>query len=460
MKAPIKSSERLARVDNFINTITGLGDPNRDKRLGSVIDGAMRLQWAELEEFYAGDAIASKLVDLMPNDMTRAWVTYAQNTGSTSGNDMLQKLRRLKTQFTFNWALKLANLHGGSVIIIGADDGQELDMPLDESNIKNIGYLTALDRWQIYPTTRVYRDPLKPKYGEPEYYRLQPARHSQATGVIIHESRLLRFDGIKLPDRISLRNLGWGDSILNRLHNAIRSYHTVHDSAAVIVQDFTQTVYKLAGLNELLSEDNDSEGMNALQIRLQSLDYQRSILRALVIDENEAVTKLSTTINGIEKLLESAQNRLQAESGMPHTKLFGESPGASFGEGGANQDRNWYDAVTAKQESMLRDPLERLIYLILVSKDGPTNGQLPDSWSIEFRSLWQVDEATEAKNRLMQSQTDQIYMQEGVLTPEEVAFSRFAGPGYSKDTVIDVDTRKLLGKYEVQSKPLEEAPDV
>jgi phage-related protein (TIGR01555 family) len=445
---------RHSRLDTFMNVLTGLGDPHRDKRLAGQLAPAHRLAAGELETMYADDAIAAKIVDMLPEDMTREWVEYAQDQDADSEALVMEKLRNLHAQESFEWALKLARLHGGACIILGINDGEDYDQPLNLKTVRSINYLNVLDRWEIYPTQRIYRDPMQPKYGKPEYYRLQPARNSESSGKEIHESRLLRFDGVKLPDRYSLKNQGWGDPILNRLYNALRAYHVAHDSAATIIQDFTQGVYTFKGLAELLSGGDD--GVNMLLTRLQELDVSRSIVRGFVLDEGESFTKMSTSVAGLDELIKSAERRLTAESGIPHTRLLGESPGASLGEMGDSQTRDWYDKVAAKQEAELRKPLERLIEIILRSKEGPTKGVIPGSWSVRFASLWQQDEGDMAANRYLQAQTDEKYILNNVLTEQEVAQSRFGGAGYSYDTVLDTETRDALAS----DPPEPEAPDV
>lgn len=431
------------RADGWLNVFTGLGDKARDKRLGAKFQYAERLDKITLEELYGGDSMAAKVVDTLPEDMCREWIKYRQGEDAEGAKAIDQQLAKIKAQANFEWALKLARLYGGSVLVLGVDDGRDFAQPLDERNVRSLSFLNPIDRWQIYPTIERYRDPRQPKYGLPEFYRFAPALGGVSTMTFIHESRLLRFDGVRLTDRQMMENQGWGDSVLNRLFNAIRNYHAVHDSSATIVQDFAQGVYKLKGLAELFAQGGDGADQ-AVMARLRAMELGRSIVRGLVLDEGEEFSKLSTTVTGLPDLISAAERRLTAETSMTHNRLLGESPGASLGEGGAAQDRHWYDHVASKQEALLREPLERLIRLILLSKEGPTGGKLPEEWSIEFNSLWQQDELGAAKTRLAHAQADLIYLQNGVVTSDEVAKSRFAGDSYGTEIVLDVEERNLL----------------
>ena len=438
------AQQAVFRVDSWLNVLTGLGDKFRDKLMGAKFTYAEHLDKITLEELYAGDAMAAKIVDVLPEDMCREWIEYHQSDDAETAKAVELQLRKIKAQEAFEWALKLSRIYGGSCVVLGIDDGRDFIEPLDLKNIRSLSFLNVLDRWQIYPDyTALYRDPREPKYGLPELYYFVPVQHSTAVMTRIHESRLLRFDGVRLTDRQMLKNLGWGDPILNRLYGAIRNYHSVHDSAATIVSDFAQGVYKLKGLADLFGQGGDGADQ-AIMARLMQMDRGRSIVRGLVLDEDESFSKLSTPVAGLKDLISAAERRLTAETSMTHNRLLGESPGASLGEGGAAQDRQWYDHVASKQNTLLREPLERLILLTLLSKEGPTAGKLPAEWSIEFKSLWQQDEKEAADTRLAIAQADHLWVQDGVLTTEEVATSHFAGDGFSPDIVLDVEARMLL----------------
>jgi hypothetical protein len=94
------------------------------------------------------------------------------------------------------------------------------------------------------------------------------------------------------------------------------------------------------------------------------------------------------------------------------------------------------------QEYKLKPNLERLIRYIYLSKLGKTEGNEPESWSIQFVPLWQNTEEQEALLRRTVAETDRIYIETGVLDPSEVAISRFGGDIYSTETVIDLQGRQ------------------
>lgn len=427
------------RTDGWINVLTGLGLANRDKRTGGTYGQATVLDRATLEEMYRGDSLAAKVVDLLPHDMVREWIEVKVDSRPDDGQAVMQALDDLDAQTHIEEALSWARLYGGAVIVLGVNDGQPFDKPLNLNTIQEVTFLNVLDRWQIHPEKR-YTDATVAKYGKPELYRLQPLMGGADAGKLIHETRLIRFDGVKLPDRLRELNHGWGDTVLNRLFNALRGYHQAHDSIGTILADFTQAVYKLKNLAQLLSQNQDQDVIKRMQI----IELTRSIARAIVLDEDESWDRQTTSVAGLPDLVDRTERRLVAETNMPHTLLLGESPGASLGEGGRSENQDWYDHVASQQTAILLKPLRYLVEVIMRAKRGPLRGRLPKTWGLEFRSLWQLDEKEQAEIRKTQSETDTNYINGGVLSAEEVAISRFGGDGYSTDTVLDMKARDEL----------------
>jgi hypothetical protein len=74
---------------------------------------------------------------------------------------------------------------------------------------------------------------------------------------------------------------------------------------------------------------------------------------------------------------------------------------------------------------------------MFLAKDGPTGGKPLEGWSIAFNPLLEQTEAEKIANRSSQAQTDSVYLQAGVLVPEEVRKSRFGGASFSFETTLN-----------------------
>ena len=73
----------------------------------------------------------------------------------------------------------------------------------------------------------------------------------------------------------------------------------------------------------------------------------------------------------------------------------------------------------------LKPRLDQLMKIVFAQRQGPTKGQTPTNWKYNFDPLWQEDEDTKTKRELAQAQADQIYVELGVKSPEDIQRERF-----------------------------------
>lgn len=450
-----------ARQDGWVNVLTGLGT-SRDKRLGARFEPSARLtnQKELLEDMYHGDDIVSTFIDLPAQESTREWIDVMVQ-GESEGYDVeigsliMQELEGIGARDAITNGLIWSRLYGGSVILLGVDDGGETTDPLDLNTIRSIDWMTVLDRFDVYVDS-YYTDPTEPKYGLPKVYRIQSSTYSGDTpfGTLIHETRTIRFDGTRTSVRRRQENSGWAESVLSRTSDIIRDFQTASESIANLLQDFSQATFKIKGLAKALAADKDGLVIK----RLQMLDIARSIVRAVPLDEDEEFERKGAGVQGMADLYDRQMMRVSAATRIPVTLLFGRSP-AGMNSTGESDIRLFYDHVASMQEAVLRPRLEYLLTILLNASDGPTRGVEPGSWGFEFNPLFQEDAKEKAEARLSIARSDDIYLGHGVLTSEEVALSRFGGDKYSAETSLDKDERAETEQERARLRILTEARD-
>ena len=428
--------------DGWKNIVTGLNIKNRDKKVSSVAEW-FPVTRSMVEDIYGADDMAAKIVDAPAQDMVREWFKISTDFEDQKLNEkIMNKLDDLDAKAKVQTALTFARLYGGSAIIIGAKDGTtNPSLPLNINNLFDIEFLTVVDRFELYPLT-IQGDPRKKHYGEPETYQLVPVSAQGQQGEAyqsIHRSRIIRFDGAFLPTNLKIKNQYWGDSVLNRLEGALRNFHTAHDSLATILSEFAIGVFKMKNLSQMIAQGKDE----LVQKRLELVAYKQSVVNAIVIQDDEEFEKKQTPITGIPEALDRVDKRLTSASGLPHTILLGESP-SGLGATGNSEIRDYYDMISRMQESQLQPQMLYLLDLVLRCKAGPTKGLIPNIWSIEFNPLWQMSDKESAEIRKIQAEADQIYIQNQVVDPDEIAESRFGSGKYSTDTKLNMEARKAV----------------
>lgn len=450
----LRATMRTA-VDAWQNIVTGLGTAAKDKRLGGrIVAPAVAAAREQYEILFTSDDIAARVVELPAREMVREWITLT--TEDDGGNDgqkkealeervnltkeALNKLDTLKARSMLSEALVWSKVHGGSLMFLGVDDGSgdDLTQPLNKESIRSFDFLNVFDRWDVNINTRYPFG--HEKVGQPETYMLnaQVTGGQGGTSPIVHETRFIRFDGTLTSKQRIRENGGWSDSVYVRLEAVLRDFGITWGGVANLLQDFAQAVFKMKGLKDAIASDND----DLVLTRIAIMDMCRGIGRAVPIDaDDEDFQRMTTPVSGLADLLDRFAQRLAAAAEMPITLLMGQSP-AGMNATGESDITNWFNQISNRQETQLRDPVELLIQLVWLSADGPTRGKEPDSWSFFFNPLWQLDRKEEAQTRKTNAEGDKMMIEMSVLSPEEVAQSRYGGDAYGDEITLDVKARQ------------------
>lgn len=435
----IKSQAEIMRGDGWNNVLTNLGS-SKDRRTMTTFGTGYKIPKHVLSQMYRFGGLSKKVVKLPAEEATRRWIRVENDVD----NQALDEFKRLNAKQIMTDALKWSRLFGGALVVLGIDDGGTLEDPLRMDNIRSFDFMRVYDRHQIHwMVGDVSNDPESKYYGEPEKYRVQSYR--TATSFTVHRDRCLIFDGEDLPEFDRVGNDGWGDSVLYCLYEELKDYGLIKASAGNIVQDFIQTILNIENLADLIASGHD----DIVKKRLDIIDQSRSVGNTIMLDGEEKFTKTASSVTGLPELMGQFALSLSAVSGIPITKLFGQAP-AGLNATGESDIRNYYDMIETIQMDCLHQNLERLLELIMLAKNGLFKGVPNEDANIVFNPLWQKSDKEDAEWKHSIAKTDEIYIKNGVLTPDEVAVSRFDG-GFSPDTEIDVNDRDM--------EELEQEPD-
>jgi len=431
------SGNRIAKIvkDGWANLLTGLGQNGRDKSRATVFCMDYKFQSAELDQLYRNDGMTRRVIDIVAEEMVRqGWKIENDPEGMVE-----IKLDELNINSVLMNMLRWARLYGGSLGVLGIADGRPLDQPVNENNIRDIKWIQVFDRFSASSNGGVIETDLNSSnYGKPISYLITDSR--TGSSFVVHHSRVIRCDWNELTPRWVRDNDTWGDPVMQTIFEELKNYSVAFANCGVIIHDFVNYVLKIPGLANLLASDACS---NEVKNRADILNISKSSLNTMIIDSEEDYSKVTTNINGISDLLDRFMLALSAVTGIPITLLFGRAP-AGLNATGEADIRNFYDLIKQKQEGKLRPMLDRIIQLIFLSKDGFYKGKEKIDWKLEFVPLWQNTEEQEANIRRTIADTDAIYIDRGVLTPDEVAISRFGGSVYSINTEIDMESRENI----------------
>lgn len=451
----------LVHLDNWQNPVTGIGTWERDKVEQMIFKRPrynLTVDWKKLQEMFHYDPLSRRIVETWPQHMfRRGWIMKtAGETGPESEQDKkLDKERnRLDVNNQLYNAMVWGRLYGGALNILGIDDGQEdWSQPVDEDRIRSINYINTVDR-RFISAIHYYADYQKPNYGWPSIYRvfrqISDVNDPQAKSFFdIHESRVIRFEGIS-TDVIERQILaGWSHSVLQPPHEEIKRFMMAFQSAANLVSDASQGVYKLKGL---IAQIGTTQGQANLQARMAMVDMARSVARSLILDaDGEDFQRIATSFTSIPEMLDRFMQMLSMVTGIPVTILMGRSA-AGMNATGDSDFRAFYAEVANQQERMLRPILQRLFRYICLAKNSPTKGKEVEL-DFTFPALWDPTDKEKAEANFIQAQADEKYIQNEVITPEECAQNRFGHGQFNSNTVVDLAAREDAVKKGMEFDP-------
>jgi phage-related protein (TIGR01555 family) len=416
------------RADGWENNLTGQGLQSRDKTVAGVFAATPFLNDVELTNLFNSNDLAHTIVAEPVDEMLR------RGWSSDAGDEVEARYNALGGDDALSEALTWARLYGGGAVFLGVPTGNP-ETPLPEDYTGEIDFLQVLDKRFLTPQD-YGRD------GKPVLYMLTPPGFALTTPRYVHASRLVRFDGERCDAMTLALRRGWHLSALQRVYDVLRKHDVSWDSAAAVMSDFAQGVFKIQNVLSAMSSNN---GEKFLQ-RMQLADMTRSAMRAIVIDANgEDFERVATPMTGLADTLDRFMVRLAAAAQMPVTKLFGRSP-AGMNATGESDMRNWYDVVANKRKKTLQPAHERLLS-ILAGKPV----------KVEYPPMWEPTDQEKAQTAKTWADADNVWFNIGAVTEEEIALSRFDEEGCIRPgmAAVDLKARKTAMEarpYDVQAE--------
>ena len=420
---------KLRREDGYINLLNRYGT-QRDSSEAYSYEPEGCVPDEILTSQYATNGLFAKIIDIPAQEAAKGG--FSLNISDRNVAEYLERqFGRLRLRAALEEALKWSRLYGGALAVMIIDDGSEnLEAPADWACARSVEEIAVYERACVQPdyaSLYAWRGTEGPTGRKgvsmtrrPEYYSVYSAYGSFR----VHESRCLVFRNGRMPERVVPQTYRyWGVPEYARIKRALRETVTAHSNAGKMLERSVQAIYKMRNLAQLLSTD---EGEDAVLRRLQVIDESRGIMNSMAIDaEGEDYTFQTFALSGISEAVNASCNMLSAITEIPQTKLFGRSP-AGMNATGDGDLENYYGFISKIQETQLRDNICLLTDALIrcAVNTGKLSGVPP--YRLEFRSLWSMSDAdkarleqTRAQTEMTRAQMAQMYIQLGILSPEE-----------------------------------------
>lgn len=379
-------------LDRLQSLISGLGT-SKDKT--TTMSYTMEcVNPEELNAMHRTDWIARKVVDIIPNDMTREWRDWQSDGDEIEDIENYEKRPLINTQLKVNEAMQKARLFGGAAIFIGTGE-TDLTSELKPERVGKDGlkYLHVLSRYDLTCGPLV-RDVTSEFFGEPEYYDLVGKDNAS---VRVDRSRIVRFVGAKVLDNRMVDMEGWGDSILQVVYNAVQNATSVQGHVASLIPEAKTDVIYIPQLAEYLKNPTTTAQLTS---RFSYANTMKSLYNMVLLQGNggtgpaqqgESWEQKQINFSQLPELMQQFLSIVSGAADIPITRFLSQSPGG-MNSTGDSDFRNYYDNIKSRQKTELQPQLNRLDEITIRAATGARNKSIYFEWS----PLWGMTEKEKA----------------------------------------------------------------
>lgn len=382
---PVRTSDSFQNVQAQL----GWGTNNQSSASTYSLSYQSRNRIA-LEAAYRGSWIVAAAVDAIPEDMTRCGIEM-------SGLDP-DEISTLETDMT-NLGIwdrlcengKWARLYGGSLAVM-LIEGQDLSTPLRVETVGKDQFkgLLVLDRWMVSPPVGDVVTDYGPDMGKPVFYNVI-ADYAAIPKAKIHYSRVIRMEGADLPFYQRVSENGWGLSVLEPLWDRLIAFDSASVGTGQLVYKAHLRVMKIKGLRDIIAAGGPA--LAGLEAQIKFTRMAQTNEGMTILDGEDEFDTHQYSFSGLSDVLIQFAQQLSGATGIPLTRLFGQSPNGlnATGEGEMKQ---YHEKVKQKQEKEFRTPIQRLLSVMSMSSLGKP---LDKEFQYEFRNLQEMSEAEKAE---------------------------------------------------------------
>lgn len=366
-----QQAQRKQAQDSFQNPLArlGFGQPNLMQATQYPLTRLTR-DYNLMNSLYRNSWIAKKVINTIPDDMCKNWFSISAEMTPEMADRYNKVEKRTKVKEKILEGLYWGRLYGGAgavMLIEGHEDRLDEPLRLEEILPNSFKGLLVLDRWSgIYPSAELITDIGDPDFGLPAYYDIKDANGSVKERV--HHSRVIRFNGRKLPFWEDQAEIQWGASEMEHVFEELAKRDNTSWNIASLVFQANLLVNKVDGMEQMLALSDPQAQANYYNIKAAQ-NQMRNSSALMMCGKEEDITALQYHFSGLSDVYEQFMFDLSGACDIPVTKLFGRSP-AGMNSTGESDLQNYYDMVSQQQEKDLKPKIDKLLPVIFMSEFG------------------------------------------------------------------------------------------
>jgi phage-related protein (TIGR01555 family) len=397
-------------------------------------------------------------VEVIAGERTRKWIEF-EAIGDKDKSDRISaienRLNELRARDILRKVISYDGFYGRGHLYLDTGDGQDpgelgTDIgngrsKLSQSKISPkhpIRALKAIEPVWTYPTNYNASDPLADDWYRPDVWYVMGKR--------IHRSRLIPMITREAPDLLKPAYSFGGVPLTQLMKPAVDIWLRTRDGIGDLIAAFTTYV-----LSTDLSTLVQQGGEEKLLRRIAFFNECRDNHGLMVLHKDkEEFTNVSAPLSSLDILQQQSQEHVATAASIPLVKYIGDQP-SGLNASSEGTIRMFYDTMSADQEAHDRPIIQTLVDFVQLSLFGDIDEEI----TFKFKSLWALDGKEEAEVRKTRADTDQIYVDLGAISPEEVRANLATDPASPYDGLDIEDMPSLLEEEMAGLEPQGGRPD-
>lgn len=278
--------------------------------------------------------------------------------------------------------------------------------------------IEAIEPIWIYPTTYNAQLPIAPDFYKPQVWYVN--------GIEVHRTRLLTGVARPVPDLLKPAYAFGGLSLSQLVKPYVDIWLTTRESIGELIHAFSVMVL-MTDLDTMLQPG----AQEILLSRLALFDDLRDNMGVFALNKaKEDFKNVATPLSGLPELQQAAQEHMMSIARIPAVKFTGMQP-MGLNASSEGELQAFYDTIKAAQNWYFRPPLTTVIDLAQITLWGEIDPDI--TW--DFVPLWEPTAKEDAEIKKISAETDNLRVDGGVLSPEEVRKKVASDPDSGYDDI-------------------------
>ena len=352
--------------------------------------------------------------EVISTEMTRKWLKLKGKGEGDSANkiqEIEERFKELKIRDRFRECAWQDGVFGRAQIYIDlkdqeSDEARAKPLVVEDGGGVMKGQLRGFKVIEPYWTTPYSYNasfPEKPDFYVPQAWYVM--------GRKTHSSRLITMIGREVPDLLKPAYNFGGISMTQLMEPYVNMWLRTRKSVNDLINIFSTTALA-TDMGATLAGGNGEDVIRRATMFTATRDNKGLML---LNKDTEELVQVNTPLSGLDALQAQSQEHMAAPCHIPLIKLFGVTP-TGLNATGEGEIQIWYDFVHAYQENLFTPAMDIVLKVVQLDLYGSIDPNITYEWVV-------LDEPTakeKAEERKSDADRDAVYLDKGVLDPDEV----------------------------------------